>query len=82
MEQVVEIKNISKTYKGAHEKSLNNISFSINKGDKIGVFGPNGAGKTTLMSIICGIFKPSQGEVLYRSQGALVDLKSMLFKNR
>lgn len=80
MEPVVEIKNISKTYKGADEKSLNSISFSINKGDKIGVFGPNGAGKTTLMSIICGIFKPTHGDVLYRSQGEFVDLKSMLFK--
>lgn len=80
MENVIEIKAVSKTYKGAFEKSLNNISFSINKGDKIGIFGPNGAGKTTLISILCGIIDSSEGEVKYRSNNKLVDLKSMLFK--
>ncbi|HIP31611.1 MAG TPA: ABC transporter ATP-binding protein [Crocinitomicaceae bacterium] len=80
MGTVIEIKTISKTYKGSLEKSLNHVSFSINQGDKIGIFGPNGAGKTTLISIICGIINASSGEVKYRSNGDAVDLKSMLYK--
>ncbi len=80
MGAVIEINAISKTYKGSLEKSLNKVSFSINQGDKIGIFGPNGAGKTTLISIICGIINASSGEVKYRSNGDTVDLKSMLYK--
>jgi len=79
MKSVIEINNISKTYKGATEKSLNNISFSIHKGDKIGIFGPNGAGKATLISIICGIINSSEGEILYHKNGESINLKSMLY---
>lgn len=42
---------------------LTNISFSIPKGQFIGVFGPNGGGKTTLLKILLGLIKPSTGSV-------------------
>tara|TARA_A100001011_G_scaffold393525_1_gene483553 strand:- start:4502 stop:5380 length:879 start_codon:yes stop_codon:yes gene_type:complete len=42
---------------------LNNISFSLNKGEVLGIIGPNGAGKTTLFKIISGLIEPSSGEV-------------------
>lgn len=40
---------------------LNNISFSVNRGECVGIIGRNGAGKTTLLQIICGIVTPSKG---------------------
>lgn len=43
---------------------LNNINFSINKGEKIAIVGENGAGKTTLIKILCGLYKPSKGKIL------------------
>jgi len=80
MGSFVEITQLSKTYPKASESSLDNASFTINKGDKLGIFGPNGAGKTTLISILCGIIPPSKGEVQYKSDGETVPLKSMLYK--
>ncbi len=57
----IEVKNISKLY-GA-QKALNNVSFSIEKGEIVGFLGPNGAGKSTMMKIICGYINASEGEV-------------------
>ncbi len=43
--------------------ALKDVSFSVNKGDRVGVLGLNGAGKSTLMKVIAGVFKPSGGTV-------------------
>ncbi len=80
MEQIIEISSISKTYKGTLEKSLDDVSFSVEKGEKIGIFGPNGAGKTTLISIICGILPPSSGDVFFSMNNQTIDRKEMLPK--
>ncbi len=42
---------------------LEQVSFELQAGERIGVLGPNGAGKTTLFKIICGLLRPTQGEV-------------------
>lgn len=65
MSAVIEVRNISKRYPGALSDSLQDISFDILKGEKLGIFGPNGAGKTTLMSLLCGIHASSSGDVNY-----------------
>ncbi len=46
-------------------KALNNVSFSINDGDFIGIIGHSGSGKTTLLNVISGLLKPSEGSVTY-----------------
>ena len=43
---------------------LNNINFSINEGDRLGIVGVNGAGKSTLAKIIAGTFSPSAASLL------------------
>ena len=58
----IEVKNITKLY--GEQKALNNVSFSIEKGEIVGFLGPNGAGKSTMMKIIAGYIKASEGEVL------------------
>ena len=58
----INISNLSKVYDNGFE-ALKNINLSIKKGEIFAMLGPNGAGKTTLISIICGIVKPSSGNV-------------------
>jgi ABC-2 type transport system ATP-binding protein len=58
----IEVNNISKSY-GA-QKALDNISFSINKGEIVGFLGPNGAGKSTLMKILTTYINADEGSAL------------------
>ncbi|WP_428025646.1 ABC-F family ATP-binding cassette domain-containing protein [Arcobacter sp.] len=61
--ELLTVKNISKSYDG--EVVLNDISFTVEKGDKIALIGPNGIGKTTLCEIMVENLKPDSGEVLW-----------------
>lgn len=63
MNKLITIDGVS--YIRNEKKILNNISFSINRGDKIALLGSNGAGKTTLIDIITQDIKPSSGKIYY-----------------
>ena len=58
---MIEIKNITKLY--GEQKALDDVSFSVAKGEIVGLLGPNGAGKSTLMKIITCYLPPTDGEV-------------------
>jgi branched-chain amino acid transport system ATP-binding protein len=57
----LEVDNVTKRFGGL--LALNAISFSVTKGEILGIIGPNGAGKTTLFSVISGFMPPSEGNV-------------------
>ena len=59
----IEFKNISFTYPNGDKKALNNISFSVNKGEKIAIVGENGAGKTTLVKLLSRFYKIDDGAI-------------------
>ena len=44
-------------------QALKDVSFTVNKGDRLGIFGLNGAGKSTILKVIAGVYKPSEGHV-------------------
>ncbi|MEL7647277.1 MAG: ABC transporter ATP-binding protein [Sedimentibacter sp.] len=60
MENILEIKNLSKSYKNF---KLENVNFSLEKGYIMGFIGPNGAGKTTTIKLIMNLIKRNSGEI-------------------
>lgn len=60
-EKIITVKNLSKNF--GSFKANNNLSFDVYKGEIFGFLGANGAGKTTAMKILCGLSKPSSGEI-------------------
>lgn len=71
---IVSVAALSKTYDSGHQ-ALKNINLNIRRGEIFALLGPNGAGKTTLISIICGIVKLSQGQVLVDGQDIIRDYR-------
>jgi ABC-2 type transport system ATP-binding protein len=69
----IEVKNLSKFY--GEQAAVNDISFSIKKGEIVGFLGPNGAGKSTTMKILTGFIPSTNGEV--RICGLEVDVDSL-----
>jgi ABC-2 type transport system ATP-binding protein len=59
---MIEVQNLTKNY--GQVKAVQNVSFSVGKGQVLGFLGPNGAGKTTIMKILTGFHFPSSGSAL------------------
>lgn len=86
-------KNVSFSYPNAQHRVLNNISFTVNHGEVLGIIGPSGAGKSTIVSLISKFYLPTDGHILvdgYAIEGmseyalrrhiAYVPQESLLFK--
>ncbi|MBQ3291088.1 MAG: ABC-F family ATP-binding cassette domain-containing protein [Mogibacterium sp.] len=66
-------KDINKTY--GTDIIIDDVSFGVSKGDRIGIVGPNGSGKTTLLNIITGSLEPTSGNIYIRSDYTIGYLK-------
>ena len=55
----IEVKNVSKSYSAV--KALQDVSFTVGKGEVFGLIGPDGAGKTTMFRILCSLLLPETG---------------------
>lgn len=60
---VLEFKDVSFAYKGAKAESLKDISFSVKRGETVGIIGATGAGKTTLINLIPRFFDSTEGSI-------------------
>ncbi len=89
----VEFKNVSLRYKGAGDASLENIDFSVSKGETVGIIGGTGSGKSSLINMIGRFYDAETGEVLIngknvksyefstlREKIGIVPQKAVLFK--
>lgn len=71
----IEVKNVSKFY--GEQAALNDVSFSVKRGEIVGFLGPNGAGKSTMMKIITCYLPPSKGEVSVSGHDIIDDSRSV-----
>ena len=68
MSELIRVEDLTVRY-GRHE-ALTNVSFSVEKGDYIGIVGPNGCGKTTLIKSLLGLIRPASGTITFNDGGA------------
>lgn len=59
----IEFRNVSFTYPGSTKKVLNNVSFTLEPGEKMALIGVNGAGKTTLIKLLLRFYDPNEGDI-------------------
>ena len=63
---MLELTNLYKYFSGV--KAVDGLSFSVKKGELVGLIGPNGAGKSTVLNLINGVLKPDKGRILFNSK--------------
>ena len=61
---MISVKNLSRHY--GSNKAVDSVTFSVSKGEVVGLLGHNGAGKTTIMKMLTGFIEPNNGEVLIK----------------
>ncbi len=84
----IELENLTFTYSGREEPTLNNVNFSISAGEKVALVGPDGSGVTTLLRLLCGLYKVTDGDIYYNgvsirslARGELKDKVSAVFED-
>lgn len=74
---IIEIRELTKQYKGSDEPAVKSLSLDIMPNEIFGLLGPNGAGKTTTISILCGLFPPTKGSVMIDGMDIHSDTKKI-----
>jgi len=75
MTPIITIRDLSKTYASGFQ-ALKKIDLDIRNGEIFALLGPNGAGKTTLIGIICGILRPTAGQVSVGGHDIITDYRA------
>lgn len=63
---LLEVENLTKSFGGL--TAIQNVSFTVDEGELVGIIGPNGAGKTTLFNLISGFLRPDSGTVKLKGE--------------
>jgi branched-chain amino acid transport system ATP-binding protein len=66
---LLQIKNLTHWFGGL--RAVHNFHESLEEGELVGLIGPNGAGKTTIFNLVCGIYKPTEGEILFNGESLI-----------
>lgn len=71
-EAILEMKDVKFSYESGKE-ILHGVSFKVNKGEMVSIVGRNGAGKSTISKLICGFYKPTEGQILFDGRDLIND---------
>lgn len=71
-ETILEMKDVKFSYESGKE-ILHGVSFKVNKGEMVSIVGRNGAGKSTISKLICGFYKPTEGQILFDGRDLIND---------
>jgi len=71
-EGLLELRKVTKAFGGL--TAVDDVSFSVRKGEILGLIGPNGAGKSTIVGLVMGVLKPNSGDIIFAGE-TLVNLK-------
>ena len=71
-EVILEMRDVKFSYESGKE-ILHGVSFKINKGEMVSIVGRNGAGKSTISKLICGFYKPTEGQILFNGRDLIND---------
>lgn len=71
-EAILEMRDVKFSYESGKE-ILHGVSFKINKGEMVSIVGRNGAGKSTISKLICGFYKPTEGQILFNGRDLIND---------
>jgi len=66
MDAIIQTKNLTKQFGGL--VAVNEVDFTIDRGEVRGLIGPNGSGKTTLINLITGVYEPTSGEIIFNDE--------------
>jgi len=72
---LIEFKNVSFAYPDSEKSVLKNLNLTLRQGERLAVVGKNGSGKTTFVKLLCRLYDPVEGEILFNGK----NIKEYLF---
>ena len=80
MANIIELKNVVKTFEEGRIKALNGVDLEIKEGEFVSIIGPSGSGKSTLLNMIGGLDRPSAGSLHVDGQNLFTMTEKELVK--
>ena len=80
MESIVQTHKLTRRFGGL--VAVNEVDFSLERGEIRGLIGPNGSGKTTLINLITGVYEPTSGEVVFNGEKITGWSPNVMLSNR
>jgi branched-chain amino acid transport system ATP-binding protein len=65
-ERILDLQNVTMRFGGV--SALNKVNFHVNKGEIAALIGPNGAGKTTVFNVVTGVYRVTEGEIIFKGE--------------
>jgi inositol-phosphate transport system ATP-binding protein len=65
---MIRLENVGKSYDGGKSYAIRNINLTIEKGDFVALLGPSGCGKSTTLMMLCGLYRPTEGNIYFNGK--------------